>query len=271
MRLDFNVVVVDDDWDDVDSNAGIKDLIQKLETLIKSKGFFPKVFGFSSVSEAGAAKIHRADLYLSDNNLGDNATHPNPNETNGGIEYYLQLKNKYICDFVLYTRSQVVEIVAKLASDLTTKKDPNLFSRFTFVSRDDGNTQWHQSIFALIDHLLTKREELNNLRGLYAQQTSRMDERLKGKYPSTDPRETLKTRINRIPALAPKRNDLHEVREIRNGLMHNDEVLCPIRDEYVVRFNGDETTRTYEILESDIKTYRDKLNAAYGFVEQLTI
>jgi hypothetical protein len=185
----------------------------------------------------------------------------------------LQLKNKYICDFVLYTRSQIAEIVAKLASDLTTKKDPNLFSRFTFVSRDDGNTQWHHSIIALIDHLLTKREELNNLRGLYAQQTSKIDESLKRKYPSTAT-ERLKKTINLIPVAdidAQKRQELHEVREIRNGLMHNDEVLCPIRDEYVVRFNGDETTRTYEILESDIKTYRDKLNAAYGFVEQLTI
>ena len=271
MRLDFNVIVVDDDWDDDDSNAGIKALIQQLETTVKSKGFSPKVFGFSSVADAGQANIRRADLYLSDNNLGDNATHPNPNETNGGIEYYLQLKNKYICDFVLYTRSQIEEIVAKLASDLTTKKDPNLFSRFTFVSRNDGNTQWHHSIIDLIDHLLTKREELNNLRGLYAQQTSRMDERLKGKYPPTDPREKLKATINRIPIDAQNRKDLHEVREIRNGLMHYDEELCPTNDEFVVRFQDDDKTKTYEIYESNIKTYRDKLNAAYGFVEQLTV
>jgi hypothetical protein len=69
MRLDFNVIVVDDDWDDDDSNAGIKALIQQLEATVKSKGFSPKVFGFSSVSEAGQANIRRADLYLSDNNL----------------------------------------------------------------------------------------------------------------------------------------------------------------------------------------------------------
>jgi hypothetical protein len=273
MRLDFNVIVVDDDWDDEDSNGGIKALVQALETTIKSKGFSPKVFGFSSVADAGKANIRRADLYLSDNNLGDNATHLNPNEANGGIEYYLQLKNKYICDFVLYTRSQVAEIVAKLASDLTTKKDPNLFSRFTFVSRDDGSTQWHRSIIDLIDHLLTKREELNNLRGLYAQQTSKIDEHLKRKYPSTAT-ERLKKTINSIPVAdidAQKRQELHEVREIRNGLMHYDEELCSTNDEFVVRFQDDDKTKTYEIFESNIKIYRDKLNAAYDFVEQLTV
>lgn len=270
MRLDFNVIVVDDDWDDEDSNAGIKALVLALESTIRSKGFSPKVSGFSSVSDAGKAKVSRADLYLSDNNLGDNATHQNLDEANGGIEYYLHLKENFICDFVLYTRSQIEEIVAKLASDLTAKKDPNLFSRFTFVSRDDGSTQWHHSIIALIDHLLTKREELNNLRGLYAQQTSRMHERLKGKFPPTASREYFKDTINRIPALATRRKELHEVREIRNGLMHNDEVFCPTKNEYVVRFSGDDESTTYEILESDIQTYRDKLNAAYNFVESVT-
>lgn len=272
MRLDFNVIVVDDDWDDEDSNAGIKALVQALETTIKSKGFAPKISGFSSVSDAGKAKIRRADLYLSDNNLGDNATHPNPNEANGGIEYYLHLKNKFICDFVLYTRSQVEEVVAKLANDLTTKKDPNLFSRFTFVSREDGSTHWHQSIIALIDHLLTKREELNNLRGLYAQQTSRIDERLKRKYPKTATMKLKKT-IDSIPpsdiALHEKQ-ELHEVREIRNGLMHYDEELCLKNDEYVVRFQDDGKTKTYEIYESNIQLYRDKLNWAFSFVERLT-
>jgi len=273
MRLDFNVIVVDDDWDDDDSNAGIKALIQQLELKVKYKGFTPKVSGFSSVAEAGKVNSRRVDLYLSDNNLGDNVTHPNPNETNGGIEFYLQLKQNYICDFVLYTRSHIEEIVTKLAADLTTKKDPNLFSRFTFVSRDDGNTQWHNSITCLIDHLLTKREELNNLRGLYAQQVSSIDERLKGKYPLTAAMDLFDT-INYIPGsdiATQQRQDLHEVRVIRNGLMHYDEELCPTKDEFVVRFQNKSKTKTYEIYESNIKTYRDKLNAAYGFVEQLTV
>jgi hypothetical protein len=273
MRLDFNVTVVDDDWDDEDSNAGIKNLLQELEAKVKNKGFALEVAGFTTATEALNKNGRRIDLYLSDNNLGDNPTHPNPNETNGGVELYLQLRQHYICDFVLYTRSPIEEIVGKLAADLTTKQDPNLFSRFTFVSRDDGNTLWHHSIMDLIDHLLTKREELNNLRGLYAQQTSKMDEHLKRKYPSTAT-ERLKRTINLIPGAdidAQMRQELHEVREIRNGLMHYDEELCLINSEFVVRFQDDDKTKTYEIYESNIKTYRDKLNAAYGFVEQLTV
>jgi hypothetical protein len=269
MRLDFNLIIVDDDWDDDDSNTEIKKLTQELELKIKSKGFVPHVTGFSSVNAANESNAKRIDLYLSDNNLGDNPTHVNPAAMNGGIAYYLQLKRQaYVCDFVLYTRSQVNEIVKNLSDDLLERQDPNLFSRFTFVSRSEGGTGWHKSILDLIDHLITKREELNNLRGLYAQQVSKIDIHLKNTYPDTV-KMKLKGTINAIPNNKinnANKEFLNEVREIRNGLMHNDELLCPIRDEFCVRFRGDDGTTQYEIYESDTNTYRDKLNQAYNLV-----
>lgn len=272
MRLDFNVILVDDDWDDEDNNSDLKNLIHELEQKILSKGFQPNIKPFASITEANLNDNRRTDLFLSDNNLGDNSNHPDLSAKNGGIEYYLELKQKpFLCDFVLYTRTQKNEIIQKLATDLTTRQDPNLFSRFTFVTRSNGGTGWHRLILDTIDHTLTKREELNNLRGFYAQQTSRMDEHLKSKYPSTKEKK-FKATINFIPNTAIDshgKQKLHEVREIRNGLMHNDEVLCTINDEYLVRFQSDDQIKHYEIYESQLQIYREKLNNANDLVMAL--
>jgi hypothetical protein len=271
MRLDFNLIIVDDDWDDEDNNTEVKELTEALNSKIISKGFVPAIKCFSNVDAANQDNAKRIDLYLSDNNLGDNPTHVNPAATNGGIAYYLQLKRKaYICDFVLYTRSQVNEIVKNLSADLLERQDPNLFSRFTFVSRSEGGTSWHKSILDLIDHLITKREELNNLRGLYAQQVSRIDEHLKSTYPRLSRKDLCDT-INAIPKTkinSQGKNSLHEARKIRNGLMHNDEKLCPIKNEFFVPFLDGRNTK--KIYESDIKIYRDKLNQAYDLAMKLT-
>lgn len=272
MRLDFNLVVVDDDWDDVDKKVQVTNLINRIRANVESKGFKLVDDCYSTATEAFSKAHHRVDLYLSDNNLGDNPGHEDPNKENEGIDYYLDLRRqRYLCDFVLYTKSGWNEIVSKLAKELTENKRPDLFSRFTFVSREGGKDDWHTPILDLLDHILTRREELNNLRGIYAQEVSKMDEYLKSKYPPTA-KLRLKDTIDFIPSTViskQNREMLHEVRQIRNGLMHNDEVMCNLQNQYVVRFKGDDQVAIYEIYEKKLQPCRDKLNQACSLVFSL--
>lgn len=272
MRLDFNLVVVDDDWDDPDRSINIKRLISQIKNKVEAKGFKLDANGFVNVDDAHIEANRRVDLFLSDNNLGNNPNHQDNAKQNGGIDFYLQLRNMkaqaYLCDFVLYTRSTQDEIVNKLSNELNDKKDPNLFSRFTFVSRNAGGEGWHQPVLNLLDHILTKREEINTLRAIYAQYTSRIDIRLKTKF--TRPAvERLNDTINKIPDhLGVDKNSLHEVRLIRNGLMHNDEELCPDTKEWVIKY--EKLDKTIDLIrENDLKKYRDKIIQAYRLVMSL--
>jgi hypothetical protein len=274
MRLDFNMVVVDDDFLDEDDRHGVDELIKKLKHKVASKGFELKEQCFPSIeaATAGIQSQNRVDLFLSDNNLGNNPEHEDPNLSNGGIEYYLKLKEQeYICDFLLYTRTDKNEIVRKLSDDLNKSKNPNLFSRFTFVNRDETDS-WHAEIISLFDHLLTKREELNNLRGLYAQKVSEIDLRLKNNFHRNE-RDSFKKAINKVPKIHINKQNkkmLHEVREIRNGLMHCEECFCETRNQFVIRFTGDNRATIYEIYENDLQKYRNILNKAYEFVMTLS-
>jgi hypothetical protein len=234
MRLDFNLVVVDDDWIDVDKNSQILGLIREINKNVQSKGFQLVQKGYSSPAEAFEDANHRVDLFLSDNNLGDNEHHKDAKKENAGIDYYLELrKQRYLCDFVLYTKTGWNGIVNKLAADLTTNKRPDLFSRFTFVSRETGKNDWHAPILNLLDHILTKREELNNIRGIYAQHVSKIHDDLISKYKLNPKRTDLEDAINAVPRDSDKKL-LHEIRIIRNGLLHNDEELCTKKNEYVI-------------------------------------
>lgn len=272
MRLDFNLVVVDDDWDDPDRSTNIRRLISQVKRVIESKGFKLNTNGYVNVDEANIAANKRIDLFLSDNNLGNNPTHQDQSKQNGGIDFYLQLRNMrvkpYLCDFVLYTRSTQDEIVRKLSNELNEKKDPNLFSRFTFVSRNSGGDGWHQPILSLLEHILTKREELNTLRAIYAQITSRIDLQLKTKFSRSADEKFYKT-IDNIPDhFGLDKNSLHEVRLIRNGLMHNDEEICPHTKQWAIKYEKLDGT-TDLIRENDLQKYRDKLNQAFSLVMSL--
>lgn len=267
MRLDFNLVVVDDDWIDVDKNSQILGLVREISRRVQSKGFELVANGYSSASEAFKNAHHRVDLFLSDNNLGDNERHKDAEKENAGIDYYLKLrKQRYLCDFVLYTKTGWDGIVNKLATDLTTNRRPDLFSRFTFVSRETGKNDWHAPILNLLDHILTKREELNNIRGIYAQHVSKIHDDLIKKYKLDPESTTLEVAIKSLPNRAIK-NQLHQVRIIRNGLLHNDEEFCPIKNEYVIRWKN--SSNTYEIYESNLQHYRDLLKNAVTLVSKL--
>jgi hypothetical protein len=76
--------------------------------------------------------------------------------------------------------------------------------------------------------------------------------------------------INNIPASninTENRALLHEIRGIRNGLLHNDEDLCTINDEYVVRFKFNQDL--YAIYESKLQPYREKLESALNITKTL--
>lgn len=270
MRLDFNLVIVDDDYDDVDNSIHVTNLLEKLRIAVASKGFVLKENCYSNSEDAHRVAHNRIDLYLSDNNLGDSQSHTDSSKKNDGIDFYLTLRQqKYLCDFVLYTKSPTQEIINKLVFDLNNGQNPNLFSRFTFVSRENGGEDWHLPILSLLDHVLTKREEMNNLRGLYGQRMSKIEAELRIKYPLI--LETkLKRFINAIPGLDNNNKSmLHEVRDIRNGLLHNDEEFCNTRNQYVVRFKDDEKITVYEVYENELQRYRDKLSNACTFVASL--
>ncbi len=273
MRLDFNVVLVDDEIHDDDSNYAAKKLISALKERILSKGFDPKVETYNSIDQANKSlsspnKNRRIDLYLSDNNLGAGSVLGVENSENAGIEYYLAIRKKFICDFVLYTRSSVDKIVDFLAADLLEKKDPNLFSRFTFVSRGSGGDVWHTPVLDLLDHILTKREEINNLRGLFAQKTAQMHEKLckiganeKNFFDSIN----LAYNTQKISSLL--KDNLHMVREYRNDILHNNEEFCDQRNCWSIKCTVSKSQIT--LYENDFKKVRKNLVETFDAVMAL--
>ena len=245
MRLNFNIVIVDDDFDDPEGNKCrvINRLIDDMTRHIQKKGFIPEFFKYCDLNSFlnnksidGNQHNNRIDFFLSDNNLGKKDDNKN------GIDLYLKLKdlkkNKILCDFVLYTRSEVDEIVEKLSNKLNSEKNPNLFTRFTFISRPSVyDTDWHNNIKSLLDHVITQREEINQLRGLFAQITSRMHNKLKEKLEEGD--ITFSCSIN--SAYREKyiskdlKDNLHIQRCRRNGIIHNDEFFDSSTNEFKIK------------------------------------
>ncbi|MDH0031363.1 MULTISPECIES: hypothetical protein [unclassified Acinetobacter] len=238
MRLDFNIILVDDELDDPDNSRSILEYKKIIEDRLKLKGFNPLVQMFSNADEVVGltlSKKKRVDLYISDNNLGD-AEH----EIKEGIDLYLNLKKQFHCDFLLYTRSDKDSIIFKLINDLGKTKDPNLFTRFSFISRSDKN-QWHTFTYELINRIVKIREEFNNLRGLFAAKISRIHVYLKRKNNMAE-----ETNIDFIDLLdySLENNNINinqwqrltKLRYMRNALLHNDEIYDEVNDCYKLKY-----------------------------------
>lgn len=273
MRLDFNYVVIDDDLEDIDDREDVANLINKIDDKLRNKGFLPECYMYASKKEftddlsRNKLTTNRIDLYLSDNNLGDDSD-DNDND-NDGIEIYLELKKEFICDFALYTRSDTSEIVAKMAKYLIDKNYPGLFSRFTFIPRIESNDQWHKDVLELLDHILTKREEMNNLRGLFAEKIAKIDLHLKTILQrSLD--EKFRVTISNIPKNYFSNKEvswkyLDDLRQMRNALLHADEIYDPVKKEftitYIIEDNKGKRTKSKNIIyESECSKYRTQLN-----------
>lgn len=247
MRLEFNIAIIDDDLEDPRKSRAISELINNLKLWVENKGFIPILFKATSMEDClndkcldGNQHHNRIDLYLSDNNLGG--------KNHDGIDLYLQLKNsKLICDFILYTRSDISEIIKKISEHLNEKKDPNLFSRFTFVSRnnDPSDLSWHQPINDVLNHIITSREEINHLRGLFAQVTALIHNKMKEKLKNDV--------IDFAPAILECKqkgfiNDnlkkwLETQRQRRNDIIHNNEEYCPDKKTFIIECKDGKSTR----------------------------
>lgn len=268
MRLDFNYVIIDDDFEDDDDSIDVRNLINKIDLSLKNKGFNPNHHEYESKSEferaisADNISTKRIDLYLSDNNLGDDSD----DHDNEGIEIYLELKKNFICDFALYTRSNTSEIVKKMASYLVEHQYPGLFSRFTFIPRTPNNERWHDDVLVLLDHIITKREEMNNLRGLFAEKISKIDAHLRTVFASNvNLDDNLKAIINKIPndrfnKSNIEKNQLDRLRQIRNALLHQDEQYDSVKQEYRIIFELESNKGKVMITEGECSKYRTQLN-----------
>ena len=276
MRLEFNYVVIDDDFNDEDDRSNIDNLIKKINQKLEDKGFIPKCLTYSSKNEFENALSNikditykRIDLYLSDNNLGNSGGKSDNNEhAHDGIEIYMNLKKEFICDFILYTRSDTKEIVEKMITFLSDYQNPSLFTRFNFIARN-SNDDWHEQVLALIDFIITKREEMNNLRGLFAEKISTMDLHLKTIL-NRSKDEKFKVTVNSIPSqylTNPKiKKYLHNLRQIRNALLHCDEEFDIARKEYKITYKEEGSTKQKIIYESDSNEYRKRLLKVYAEV-----
>lgn len=257
MRLEFNIVVIDDDISDEDEREAVDEIIDFVKKHVEDKGFKPECHPFPSVEvyqeEMPADKSSRVDLFLSDNNLGAGER---------GIDFYIALTTTGIHDFVLYTRDSQDSIVTALVEKLQASVNPNLFSRFTFVHRESDNS-WFESIEDVLDHILSKREEINNLRGVYAQEMSKVENhlRLKIQASSSDSLEILIDNAytrKKIP-IELKRN-LHYQRFRRNGIIHNDEEFCETKKKWFVTYEEyGGRKRIRKIYENDFLRIRNEL------------
>lgn len=215
MYLDYRIHIIDDDYLRRDKGDELNDLIVQLKETIENKGFHAKVFAFNSIDEANKNMPERVDYFLSDENLGG---------SNSGADFYHQLRKSYLNnfgDFILYTQNTKEWIIEKQIRELKEKKDPNLFSRFSFVARD-LNRKWFAELTGIIEHSLSKREQMNTLRAIFAHETSKIHEALIGKFALSN-ETAFKTAISRITDIALNAN-LTEIRNLRNGLVHNTEV-----------------------------------------------
>ncbi len=274
MRLDFNYIIVDDDLKRSNRRRRVKELEDRINKKIISKGLTPKPKLYKSLEEfykdEPNLNINRYDLYLSDNNLGNSGSKVQQEHANDGIELYLDLHSRFLCDFILYTGSTQDVIIDRLIHHLKDKKDPGLFTRFTFVSRSsDRNVDWRGSILNVIDYIISSREEMNTMRGFYAQLTSQIHTYLKQEF---------NNELDFSPAISCLNkqkfnygftradiNKLHKIRKIRNGLMHQDEKKCEIKPHtyYLIYYDDNDNTIERRIYLEDFDAVRTELRDMY--------
>lgn len=269
MRSVFHVAIVDDLFDDDDDRAILDKFVNYIKTAINNRGFVPDISEFTSATDllrkTTENQRKRIDLYISDNNLEDGE--------NDGISFYTDLRKSFLCDFILYTQSGVDGIIQKIKRELDDNQDPSIFSRFTFVSRQN-DTIWKSRSEDVIKHIITQREQFNNLRGLFAQSTSKIHTHLANLVlqEGEDARfqNTIEKAFKCSKIDAHTREQLHKVRLIRNALMHEDEKRCPETYRYFIEYSTpiltshkvSESTEKQKIFETEqFNSYRQTLKS----------
>lgn len=265
----FHVAIVDDLFDDDDDRAILDKFVNYIKTAIDNRGFVPDISEYTSATDllnkTTENQRKRIDLYISDNNLEDG--------DNDGISFYTDLRKSFLCDFILYTQSGVDGIIQKIKKELDDNQDPSIFSRFTFVSRQNDKI-WKSRSEDVIKHIITQREQFNNLRGLFAQSTSKIHTHLANlvlqKGEDARFQNTIEKAFKSSKIDSHLREQLHKVRLIRNALMHEDEKRCPETYRYFIEYstpilttnNVNESTEKQKIFETEqFNSYRQTLKS----------
>lgn len=264
MRLKFNIALIDDDIENERKSRVIQILISELEKYVANKGFQPVIFKFTNMEQClnddSIDKIkhkNRVDLYLSDNNL--------TGENQNGIDLYLQLKNsRLICDFILYTKSEVDEIIKVITKYLRDTKDPNLFSRFTFVTQANNpeDNSWHDPIKKVLDHVINSREEISHLRGLFAHETAIIHNKMREILNEDDinfSSAIKKCYENKIISDELKEK-LSDQRKIRNEIIHSIEDYNDSEREYYLKCKDGQnySCKDFPKLRNDLAVVKDE-------------
>ena len=285
MRLDFNILLIDDEINDDDENEELLELKKIINQHILDKGFNPNIFIAEDIAQANKTPKNRVDLFISDNNLKGNQN---------GINYYLDISQDFICDFILYTRSEIESITGEIIAHLQNpKNNPNIFSRFSFTERKKDGV-WIDDIKRLIDHVLSRREEINNFRGLYAQLTTQIHHMLQKKF-KISYKYSFSETLDMVSKKSIQNNELikklHKIRMIRNSLMHNDEEICEKHRQYKIKYTlfrnkedeqlitNEDSTREKKakypkkenlyIYENDIKNFRNEIKELHADVKKI--
>lgn len=157
MKLNYKVLWIDDQIEDY-IEMGIKD---EIETYIDSLGFIPTVECFENGQLAEESiKANKYDLILSDYNIE-------------GAEEQGDTLIQKIRDGGIFT--EVLFYSAQPDFDSIAK---NLYrDRVSFYSLigDESFKGFREKTFKLIDHTVSKLQELNSIRGLVMSETSELD------------------------------------------------------------------------------------------------
>ncbi|MFC2188251.1 hypothetical protein ACFCT7_13110 [Fulvivirgaceae bacterium LMO-SS25] len=185
MKLNYKILWIDDQIEDY-IDMGIKD---ELETYIETLGFIPTVecFENGSVAEESFNNV-KYDLILSDYNI------EGANEQ-GDVLIQKIRDGGVFTEVLFYSAQPDFDTIAK-----------NLYrDRVSFFSLigDESFKGFKEKSFKLIDHTVSKLQELNSIRGLVMSETSELDnsvEEILFSYLSkeTEQSATLKTYICKI-------------------------------------------------------------------------
>lgn len=157
MKLNYKILWIDDQIEDY-IEMGIKD---ELESYIDTLGFIPTVecFENGSIAENSLSKI-KYDLILSDYNI------EGVNEQ-GDVLIQKIRDGGVFTEVLFYSAQPDFETIAK-----------NLYrDRVSFFSLigDESFKGFKEKSFNLIDHTVSKLQELNSIRGLVMSETSELD------------------------------------------------------------------------------------------------
>lgn len=174
MRINYNILWLDDDFNDQNSQA-LKNRINKTVEYLENKGFDVKIIKISNKYEAESelSKIQKIDLFVSDFNINSGE------DSYSGFDFLKSTRKNYKQEMLLYSNQSESQI-KKYLIEYIEKEDTELsfLGKFIFQSAIDKD-ELINKIKEIIDLTLIRWEELNALRGLYLAEVSQIEHEAK--------------------------------------------------------------------------------------------